>query len=460
MWDKVDRGDFDNYKREVWERHEASVARFAAIEKLLAEKTPESIEQVREALQHATADEASIRKKAEESEAVLKLLESERDLVGAALKPLKAELTETTTLNTTLRAQVSECQQLRTTLVATKAQTDAAVAEVAANLEKTKGLLKQAEGVPAQIEAAGKLMSQCEGLRDNIQGVVDHSIARKTQIDEVHNEIFGQDLKGSDGSVGRIEGLRDKIKTSFDHVVGDLAGLKDRANADVSSVAGQLKALMPGAMATGLSAAYEAKANAEISAQQRLEKHFVWAIGGLAAISLIPFAVDVYLLARGMKLLEVIRQTPVLPILPLYFPVLWFAYSTNKKVNLSKRLIEEYTHKSVLGKTFSGLSNQIDSLSGDPAVTHDLRLRLLYNVLQVSAENPGKLITDYSKADHPIVDVLESSSRLSGSVEALRHIPGFAQLARVLADRQLVAANTQAAKVVDGLGVAAVLNKG
>lgn len=459
MWDKVDRGDFDNYKREVWDRHEASLARFSAIEKLLAEKTPELIGQVREALQHATADEASIRKKAEEAEAILKLLESEKNLLGAALKPFKAELADTTALNTSLRANVSECQQLSAALVATKSETAATVAEVAANLEKTKALLRQVEGVPAQIEAAGKLMSQCEGLRDNIQGVVDHSIARKTQIDEVHNEIFGQDLKGSDGSVARIDGLRDKIKTSFDHVAGELVGLKDRASADVSSVTGQLKALMPGAMAAGLSAAYEAKANAEISAQQRLEKHFVWAIGGLAAISLIPFAVDVYLLARGMELLEVIRQTPVLPILPLYFPVLWFAYSTNKKVNLSKRLIEEYTHKAVLGKTFSGLSNQIDSLSGDPAVTQDLRLRLLYNVLQVSAENPGKLITDYSKADHPIVDVLESSSRLSGSVEALQQIPGFAQLARWLADRQVLATNAQAAKVADGLGVAAALNK-
>jgi len=59
------------------------------------------------------------------------------------------------------------------------------------------------------------------GLRDNIQGLVDHSLNGKSQIDGVINEIFGQDVKGSDGKVERVEGLRGKIEKSFDGASND-----------------------------------------------------------------------------------------------------------------------------------------------------------------------------------------------------------------------------------------------
>lgn len=111
----------------------------------------------------------------------------------------------------------------------------------------------------------------------------------------------------------------------------------------------------------------------------------------------------------------------------------------------------------MLGKTFSGLSNQIDALPKEHEVTQELRLRLLYNVLQVSAENPGKLITDYSKADHPVMEALENSSRLSGSIEAIQKIPGFSRLAEFLSARQAGMAAAEANKVADGLEVAKAL---
>lgn len=459
MWDKVDRSEFNDYKREVWERHEASNARFGELERLIGEKTPDLISDVRQALADATDDQARARKAAEESEAILAILTKEQEELNTVLMPLKAELNKTETLNAQLKEKVDRCQLLQGELGAAKAKADSTLTDLSSTLEKARTLLEQTDDVPAQIENAAKLLTHCESLRDNIQGVVDHSISRKAALDEVHNEIFGQILKGSDGTSDRIEGLREKLKKSFDQADIALVALKDRATADVSSVTEQLKALMPGAMAAGLSAAYEAKTNSEIVTQQRLEKQFIWGIGGLALVSLIPFAVDVYLLAQGKELIEVIRQTPVLQILPLYFPVLWFAYSTNKKVNLSKRLIEEYTHKSVLGKTFSGLSNQIDALPKDHEVTQELRLRLLFNVLQVSAENPGKLITDYSKADHPVMEVLENSSKLSGSIDALQRLPGFSRLVELFSSRQAELTKAQAHKVVTGLDAAASLTK-
>lgn len=454
MWDKVDREDFNNYKSEVWQRHQDTAARLSELERLIAEKTPDLIEEIKAAATEAFTNRDSIRAASEESETLLALISKESLSMSSSIAPLKSALEAAEAENTQLKQSIDECQRLRGDLTNAKVKADSLVAEIGTTLESARGLLVAADNVPSQVEAAAKLLSQCELLRENIQGVVDHAISRKITLDEVHNEVFGQELKGSDGSVEKIEGLRDKLKKSFDQGDNAINALKDKATADVTAVTTQLKDLMPGAMAAGLSAAYEAKANAEIATQQRLEKHFVSGILGLAAVSLIPFAVNIYLLTQGKDLIEVIRQTPVLQILPLYFPVLWFAYSTSKKVNLSKRLIEEYTHKAVLGKTFSGLSNQIDSLPKEHEVTQELRLRLLYNVLQVSAENPGKLITDYSKADHPVMEALENSSRLSGSIEAIQKIPGFSRLAEFLTARQAGVAAAEANKVADGLEVA------
>jgi 2-oxo-4-hydroxy-4-carboxy--5-ureidoimidazoline (OHCU) decarboxylase len=56
----------------------------------------------------------------------------------------------------------------------------------------------------------------------------------------------------------------------------------------------------------------------------------------------------------------------------------------------------------------------------------------LYNILEVSSENPGKLISDYNKSDHPLMDALDKSVQLATAFEKLEKIPGFSKLAEKL----------------------------
>ncbi|MBI1782735.1 MAG: hypothetical protein HYR66_15430 [Sphingobacteriales bacterium] len=98
---------------------------------------------------------------------------------------------------------------------------------------------------------------------------------------------------------------------------------------------------------------------------------------------------------------------------------------------MAKRLIEEYSHKEVLSKTFEGLSKQINNID-DKDVSSDLRIKLLHNILEVNSENPGKLISDYNKTDHPLMDALDKSIKLTNAVTRLSKIPGFAKLASTL----------------------------
>lgn len=454
LWDKVDQGAFDAFKSAIESRLGVLDSHIQNLANSVAEKIPPEAQEIRAAAEQVAADKTAIRGAAEEAATILQAVGTEKAALDSSLSTLNTQVEETQKLYEVLKTSIAESQAHRSELASSKATTDANVSEVAGNLEKTRVALKQAEGVPAQIDAAAKLLKDCEGLLANIQGIVDHSLTGKAQIDGVINEIFGQEVTGSDGKVEKLEGLKGKIEKSFDGANAELTKLTARATADVQQVTKDLKALMPEAMAAGLAAAFEAKAGVEIRSLKKLEANFIIGIVCLFLVSLLPVWIGFRLIESGQTLLDVLKL-PLFPlVLPLYLPLFWFAWSTSKKANLAKRLIEEYTHKSVLGKTFSGLSNQIESLPEDSEVRHELWTKLLYSVLQVSAENPGKLITDYNKADHPLMEALESSAKTAEKIDVLERIPGLSHLAKTMSKRLEAKAAEQSAKIKAGLAAA------
>ncbi len=310
--------------------------------------------------------------------------------------------------------------------------------------------------------------------------------SKKRDIDNLHRDIFGYTEKviNPDGTEVEtiIEGLKDQLESSYEDLEKDFEILEKRVsetktktlddynkflvdknadykkksddwNAEYTTVLGRINKLLPNALTTGLSYAYSEKKASEIEDSKKFATTFRYAALGLAAVSLIPFTLSIIFILRDTDLLAVINYMPrfVLAIIPLYIPVLWIAYSANKKLNLSKRLIEEYTHKEVLSKTFEGLAHQIDSLD-DEEVSTELRIKLLYNILSVSSENPGKLISDYNKSDHPLMDALEKSASLSDAVDKLEAIPGMSKLAKILERKSKKIAKEQAEKVDSTLG--------
>ena len=445
----------------------------------------------------ATDSEEIARTAAKNAKVIEEQIISTRSNINTALAELvtynteaKAELSETRKTRELIEqdkvltaAIVATNQATHAALLATKEQADAQASDIAANYAKIKIALAESQQLPEQVEAINSLFTESKTTNESIDSLLSHSIKKKTETDDLHKAILGSEIKSSDGSSERTDGLIDELQSSYDEITKTASELNEKiktltesitekhdkklkqdnekfeelintSDSRIAAINAQLTGLLPGAMAEGLSAAYEKKKDDEILSQQQYEKSFAIAIALMVAVSLIPFAVDIYLLGwKGSDLVQVIKDTPslIVSILPLYFPVLWFAYSSNKKLNLSKRLIEEYTHKAVLGKTFSGLSNQIESLPRDNLVRDELRTRLLFNLLQVSSENPGKLITDYNKSDHPLMDALENSAKLSDSMEALSKIPGFSAISKKLsetADRILKAENQ---KVENGL---------
>jgi hypothetical protein len=233
---------------------------------------------------------------------------------------------------------------------------------------------------------------------------------------------------------------------------GDYIAIVEIWNNQFKEVLEKIETLLPNAMTAGLSHAYSEKKNDEAEERKWHSITFNVAICGMVIVSLIPFWVSIRSLLDKTSLHDVILDLPrlVLSILPLYVPVLWVAYSSNRKMNLSKRLIEEYSHKEVLSKTYEGLSTQINNIP-DKEASSDLRIKLLYNILEISSENPGKLISNYNKSDHPLMDALDKSVQLSNAVAKLSNFPGMTRISEFMENKSKNLVEENAKKVADGL---------
>lgn len=335
---------------------------------------------------------------------------------------------------------------------------------ISSNIDELTKLFANYATFSENLKKLNEIYSSTSDVSSKVGVTVDQLNARKNEIDKLYYAIIG--YKQTDPKTGEeveVEGLKKKLENSYVELKTDLDTFSERKNTEFSdtltgwkneyqSVLNQIKELLPHALTTGLSYAYSAKKDAEIIECGKLKETFDLGITGLILVSLIPFGVSVYLLVTGVTLDAAILKMPrlVLSILPLYIPVLWVAYSANRKMNLSKRLIEEYTHKEVLSKTFEGLAQQIQNIK-DSEISDDLKTRLLYNILEVSSENPGKLISDYNKSDHPLMDALDKSVKLTNAIDKLSKIPGMSKLVNVLDGKSRKIIEDEATKAEAGI---------
>lgn len=493
---KLDYAEYEIFRRDIQKKisdlNELLLSKTAELHKEIQHKATDSEQQAREAADRTIEAEGKVKGVESRVEDVLLALEEYKKTIHADSSAISKQKETLASNIEEMFASIKEAQKAYASFLQEQEVVDAAAAQTIKLTEDMKKLLSGSEILSEQAEAIALMHSKAGDTFKNISGLLESSMKKKNGIDELHKEILGYEIKAENGDIQSVEGIRDELESAYNKIKEDTDGLKasissltaeitdnytkelggqkdvfddliNKSNDRIDAVDNELKALLPGGLAAGLSAAYEAKKDEEIKAQNSYANQFAWGIFALVAVSIIPFLVDAYLLVvRGKDIVEVIKDTPnlILSILPLYLPVLWYAFSSNKKLNLSKRLIEEYTHKAVLGRTFSGLSNQIINLPHENAVKEDLQTRLLFNLLQVSSENPGKLITDYNKSDHPFMEALENSAKLSASVDALAKLPGFSAIAEKLARKSEKIASEQERLVVDGMAIQEVLGGG
>lgn len=275
--------------------------------------------------------------------------------------------------------------------------------------------------------------------------------ARKTEIDDLHREIFGYKDVNEAGEEIFVEGIKVQLERTYEELTEGILASQEKVNTlnndyvakynefvnsyknKYEEIVTEISGLLPNALTAGLSSAFSKKKEDEVESSKQLQKRFSQGIYLLIGISILPVIVSLAFLFDEKKLEEVVMLLPriVLAIVPMYIPALWITYSASKKLNLSKRLIEEYAHKEVLSRTYEGLSKQISHIK-DNDQSEELRVRLLTNFLQASSENPGKLISNYETSDHPVMEALEQSYKFQIAIDKLADIPGLGKISAIL----------------------------
>lgn len=294
---------------------------------------------------------------------------------------------------------------------------------------------------------------------------------RREEVEDLYRQVFGYMHKDeSTGEEKEVPGLKHELEEAYDNLdgrsqamlkeVADVSGKYQAAFAEFEkahkdkykAISDEISQLLPGALTAGLSSAFAAKKEAEVKASEELQERFRNGIILMICASLIPIVVGCIFLFNNQTWDQVLERMPrlVFTMLPLYVPVVWFTVSASKKLNLSKRLIEEYAHKEVLSRTYEGLAKQIETMA-HPEQSAELRFRLLANFLMATSENPGKLISNYQTSDHPVMEALEQSYKLQVAVDKLEGIPGLGKLAAKFEKKRVAKMKEREAKVTEGL---------
>lgn len=291
--------------------------------------------------------------------------------------------------------------------------------------------------IEQEIDQLDELIAKIEENSSKANITYKGILTKKTEIDELHREILGYEDEDEDGEIITVEGLKKELETSYNHLIetsenleeslenlkktsksqydefiknnqNDLENLKSSSKNEYDKINKQIESLLPNALTAGLSSAFVTKKREEEELYKEYKKSFNSGILYISLSALLPIGISVFYLLGGATLSDTIERAPkiMLTFLPLYIPLIWTTISANKKVNLSKRLIEEYSHKQVLSMTIEGLSKQIENID-DTDISEELRIKLLNSFLNVTSENPGKLILNYQKSDNPILNFFD-----------------------------------------------------
>lgn len=418
----------DEERKKTWERIEALEKALPAIQKLANEAKSIAESKI-------STTEAEAKKVLENATLLTQQASKERDEAIQLLKEIK-EITKSYAENkNTIKNAVK---------VATKIQE--AVDDVNARTEK---LLKDEEnianiqnGISLSQKEASSDLSTAKNTMENITNIENDASSslkkiidlqskasnKKSEIDDLYDEIMGYEKENGE----REEGLKKELEDCYDQLKKQYIVLQENfsafskgshekldtflknANNSKDAVVKEIRSYLPDSVTAGLAGAFNEKKNKEIEEREKATKSFSDQLHWMVGVAVLPFIVSAIWLIQGNGLDIIIQKIPNLTVavLPLYLPLIWLALHLNHRINLSKKLIEEYAYKEVVCKSFTGLSEQIEAIN-DKKALQELRLKLIDLVMSVNSDNPGKYIKDYDKSDNPAVEILTRLEKMS-----------------------------------------------
>lgn len=267
---------------------------------------------------------------------------------------------------------------------------------------------------------------------NKINDMLSKSTELKTEISDLYDEVFGYETNAGEHE----EGLKDELDKTYKELCDNMKTLSDdfiqlkkekeeelnnvilEATKKHDAIVAEIKSHLPDGVAAGLAGAFYEKKETETQTMEKDYKKFDGLLKWMVVVAILPFIVYIIWLFNGKPLDEIIKTIPnmTFAVLPLYAPLVWLGIHLNKKINLSKKLIEEYAYKEAISKAVTGVSEQIKSLKDEEA-SQEIYENLIHLVISASADNPGKYITEYNKCDNPVVEMLSNPKKFEKLLE-------------------------------------------
>ena len=302
------------------------------------------------------------------------------------------------------------------------------IQEIQADLTKiNQDIIQKAETIKKAIDNNLDLPTSIEKTINSIDtwnANYKQATKQAQEIKQTYIEVFGGKITDENGDTQVVSGLVDELNSAYNDLQLRLKSLENSAkesyqnsiqkwDAEYGELKDRIEKLLPGAMSAGLAYAFIDKGKQEQEERKKAAWAFYLAIVALVVVSILPVLLNLSLLKQTAEIS--IKETVKIlfnltwAMLPIYVPILWVAIFANKRMNLSKKLIEEYSHKEAIAKTYEGLASQIQKLPND-ALSRELGNKLIENTLNASADNPSKYITNYNTCDNPVMELLNNKN--------------------------------------------------
>lgn len=281
--------------------------------------------------------------------------------------------------------------------------------EVRSLLAELQGELGRARENVGKIDQAS---SDCFAARASVVEMKESIAAERESFKETANQLRNEYAEiGKSLAEAKSVGKRaaQDIQATIQERLSDYL---DRAKEEVDSVKKKINLVLSGATTYALSKEYARKRTFEVCATVGHAVCFIAVLLTMLALALAPILICRHLNYDFKTSIETIPKLYVF-CLPFYAPLLWLAFFENRRLNQSKQLKEQYVHKLICGRMYTGLAGEIKNIekSGAPAAK-DLLVKFLESTIRVYERDPAEGLSAAPKTDMPVVEVLGEASKV------------------------------------------------
>lgn len=237
-------------------------------------------------------------------------------------------------------------------------------------------------------------------------------IVAKQISERLKADVHGGDTKNGEALLKKmrkimaeVQAQRDNVSKAVDQIVSENGKKLENAYKDVGILKAETTSMRLGIV-------YGQKAKREWCLAVFYFAVFIASLSLLGAMA--KFLVFGGNQTFGIGNLPIDRR--IVYMLPVYIPVIWLVWFANHRVNLSRRIAEAYSHKSLVGASYVGLIQQIEDMAGikDEAYQR-LKVELLASVIRVYERSPLEDIKGM-KTHSPIGEASDAVAKILSSV--------------------------------------------